>query len=266
MSQKRILNVSSRKKRNGMLSWTSTLTSGAGLNQPVYQGPAYVAAGVDGLFLWNATAQSLDATSVIPNQASRTATTCYMKGLAEHLRISSSSGLPWFHRRICFVSKNTFAPINNPGATVNPRPTYIDTTNGIERLWFNAANNNDTADRERIFDFLFRGVRGQDWTDPIIAPVDPTRVTVKYDRTMTIKSGNQVGTFRSRKFYHAMNKNIVYDDDESGESELQSYFSTQAKPGMGNYFVVDIFTALPGGTLSDVLRIDANSTLYWHER
>lgn len=265
MTRKVILNTSSRKKRNGMLSWTSTLPSGTGLNQPTYQGPAYIAAVTEGLFLWNATAQSLDATSVIPNQASRTATTCYMKGLSEHLRISTSSGLPWFHRRICFLSKNTFEPVPNAGATT-PRLTYTDTTAGIERLWFNAANNNDTADRERIYGFLFRGVRGQDWTDPIIAPVDPTRVTVRYDKTATYKSGNQVGTFRARKLYHSMNKNLVYDDDESGESELQSYYSTQAKPGMGNYFVVDIFAALPGGTTADVLRIDANSTLYWHER
>lgn len=264
-SRRSILDVTSRKKRNGMLSISTTPVNGGGNITPV-AGAAYIAAGGGpNTFLWNATAQSLDATSVVPNQASRTATTCYMKGLSEHLRVSTSSGLPWFHRRICFTSKLKYEPATNPGATV-PRQTYFDGLSGIERLWFNISRNNDSADELTLYGFLFRGVINQDWTDPIIAPVDPTRVTKMFDRTYVYKSGNQVGTHKEHKLYHSMEKSLVYDDDEAGEQELQSYYSTTAKPGMGNYFVVDIFSALAGGTSSDILKIDSNATLYWHEK
>lgn len=248
-----------------MLSFSTTPVNGGANVSPVLNGAYVVAGGGPNAFLWNATAQSLDGTSVVPNQASRTATNCYMKGLSEHLRVSTSSGLPWFHRRICFTSKKTYEPATNPGATV-PRVTFLDTTSGIERLWFNISRNNDSADELTLYAFLFRGVINQDWTDPIIAPVDPTRVTKMFDRTWVYKSGNQVGTHREHKLYHSMEKTLMYDDDEAGEQELQSYYSTTAKPGMGNYFVVDIFSALAGGTSSDIIKIDSNATLYWHER
>lgn len=264
MTRKAILNTTSRKKRNGMLSFTSTATSGGGLNLAPYLGAAYVNASTNGMFLWNATAQSLDAQSVIPNQASRTATTCYMRGLSEHLRVSTNSGIPWFHRRICFTTKSPFQNTDTSGTLV--RPTYLESSAGVQRLWFNATNNANSSDVNEIYGRVFRGQNGLDWNDALIAPTDPTRISVKFDRTWVYKSGNQVGTHKERKVYHAMNKNIVYDDDESGDAELQSYNSTQAKPGMGNYFVMDIIQALQGGTSSDILRIDSNATLYWHER
>lgn len=265
MSKRSILNTTSRKKRNGMLSLTTTPASGGG-NIPITGGPAIVQASAGTqVFLWNSTAQSLDASSVIPNQASRTATSCYMRGLSEHLRISTSTGLPWFHRRVCFTTKLTLNSAINAGATI-PRVTFFDSANGIERLWFNMSRNNDTADQETLYGYLFRGQNGADWTDPIVAPTDPTRVTVRFDKTWTYRSGNTVGTVKETKLWHGMNKTLVYDDDESGEAESQSYYSTSAKPGMGNYFVVDIFSPLPGGSTSDLLRVDANSTLYWHER
>lgn len=247
-----------------MLSFTTTPTSGGGVNQAPYLGAAFINASTNGTFLWNATAQSLDAQSVIPNQASRTATTCFMRGLSEHLRVSTNSGIPWFHRRICFTSKQTFTYSDASGTL--PRSTYIETSAGVQRLWFNATNNNNTGDVNAMYGLIFRGQNGSDWTDPLIAPTDPTRITVKFDKTWVYKSGNQVGTHKERKVYHPMNKNLVYDDDESGDAELQSYVSTSAKPGMGNFFVMDIIQALQGGTSSDILRIDSNATLYWHER
>lgn len=250
-----------------MLSYTSTPSNGFAANVPPYQGPAYVAASVNQptLFLWNAVAQDMDSNSVVPNQASRTATTCYMRGLSEHLRISTSTGLPWFHRRLCFTTKFPFNPAPNAGAST-PRTTYVDTSNGIERLWFNVSNNNDSVDIAGVYSIIFRGAVGSDWNDPILAPTDPTRITVCFDKTWTYKSGNTVGTVREHKLWHKMNKNLVYDDDEIGSGELPSYVSTPAKPGMGNYFVVDIVSPLPGGGASDVIRIDSNSTLYWHEK
>lgn len=268
-SRKSVLNITSRKKRNGMLSWANTSTTNGG-SVTVGPGPAVIRGDIPGLFLWNATAQDLLSTlggpDSISQQAARTATTCYMRGLSEHLRISTNTGVPWFHRRICFTSKGSFTAAVNPGAT-QPRQTFVDVApGGVERLWFNAQINNDNNDVASIFQVVFRGFVGRDWTDPIVAPTDPVRITVKYDKTWTYKSGNQVGTVKETKIWHPMNKNIVYDDDENGDTEESSYISTTSKAGMGNYFVLDIFSALTGAAATDLCRVDANSTLYWHER
>nr|QVW56463.1 MAG: capsid protein [Gemycircularvirus]UBQ66269.1 Cap protein [finch CRESS-DNA virus] len=266
-SRKTILNISSRKKRNGMLSWSNTSSTGA--FQTVAVGPAIINGTTGASFLWNATAQDLFNTNgrenTIAEVAARTSTTCYMRGLAETLRISTSTGLPWFHRRICFTAKSPFLPVPNPGATV-VRPTFSETSNGIERLWFNASINNDTQDVNNTNSVVFKGAFNVDWNDPIVAPLDTSRITVKYDKTFTYRSGNQVGTVKTKKFWHGMNSNLRYDDDEQGDYESSSYYSVQSKEGMGNYFVYDVFSPLTGATSTDILRIDTNSTLYWHEK
>lgn len=63
-----------------------------------------------------------------------------------------------------------------------------------------------------------------------------------------------------------MRHNLVYDDDEAGSGESTSVYSVDNKQGMGDYFVVDIIQAGIGGTSSDLLSINATSTLYWHEK
>lgn len=81
MSKRRILNTTSRKKRNGMLSWSNTASTGA--SQTVGVGPAYVNGAGSGFFLWAASAQDLYSgsnagLSTVVQEAARTATTCYM--------------------------------------------------------------------------------------------------------------------------------------------------------------------------------------------
>jgi hypothetical protein len=266
MSKRRILNTSSRKKRNGMLSWSNTTTSGS-VRSPAI-GPAYVNGAVGGFFAWQATAQQLDAQSTIANQATRTATTCYMKGLAEHLRIQTSSGLPWFHRRICFTLKG-INPFNSALSTDTPNfpiSYYVDTSNGIERLWQNEKINNMPNTLNAQWGLLFKGVVDKDWNDYIIAPIDTTRVSVKFDKTWTMQSGNSSGIVRERKLWHPMNHNLVYDDDENGDVESSSYNSTTSRAGMGDYYVIDMFQPGAGGSSTDLLQITTNSTLYWHEK
>lgn len=266
MSKRRILNTSSRKKRNGMLTWSNTTNTGT--NQTVQVGNGYVNNG-GAFFIWCPTAQTLDLNSTVQNVSSRSSSTCYMKGLSEHIRIQTSSGIPWFHRRICFTTRgispfNTAAQQDN--AMFQPYTPYSDTTNGIERLFFNTQNNVMPVTQAGMWTVLFKGTNGRDWNDLLMAPVDNSRVTVKFDKTWTMQSGNTNGIVRERKLYHPMNKNLVYDDDESGDVEVGAYFSTEAKAGMGDYYVVDIIQAGSGATSSDFLQISANSTLYWHEK
>lgn len=234
-----------------------------------------VTGNLGGWVLWNATAMDLlnsdNSSDTIIQQAARTATTCYMRGLSENIRIQTSSPLPWFWRRIVFTLKpGKVAPWNfysaSPAAGVTG--PYFDGSQGIQRLLFNSNNQlvSQTADVVAQQDVLFKGVAGVDWSDPILAPVDTSRVTLKYDKTVILRSGNQAGMVTERKMWHRMNKNIVYGDDESGNSESTQYVSTQSKAGMGDMFVLDQFSGGAGAVASDLLLFQTNSTLYWHEK
>lgn len=202
------------------------------------------------------------------NVAERTATTCYMRGFSERLRIQTNSHIPWFHRRICFALRGlgAFNTINSQDTPVQGFGSSIDTSNGMERLWFNQAVNAMSNTTTAQLSVLFKGAQGSDWNDVIVAPVDTARVDMKYDKTWLIKSPNEAGAIADRKLWHPMNKNLVFDDDETGESMTSSYLSVDSKQGMGDYYILDLFQPGLGASTSDLINISANSTLYWHER
>lgn len=268
-TRKSILNLTSRKKRNGMLSISNTTSTG--LTGTIGPGAGFVNARDGGRFLWCPTAMELrDPSGSAPTiglEALRTATTCFMRGLSEHVRIQTSSGLPWFWRRICFTSKGpTFIQASTSDTPIQSPTPYRETSNGMQRLWLNQninTMNNTINNREGV---IFKGASGVDWDELIEAPLDPRRITIKYDKTITIRSGNANGAVLDRKLWHGMNKSLVYDDDESGISETTGFVSTDSKAGMGDYYILDIFDAGAGGTATDLLRVTSNSTLYWHER
>lgn len=272
MTKKRILNVSSRKKRNVMLTISNTTDGPSPTNFAVAPLTVSAANGTQ-TSLWLATAANLIAPNgtsrSVTQEASRTATTCYMRGLSEHIRVYTTSGLPWFWRRICFTSKGTDpfqGPDEDDTPTLQSLPWFDDNARGMERLFLNQNINNmpETIGQQQAV--IFKGALGVDWSDPIIAHADTSRISVKFDKTWTIKSGNAVGTHTEKKLWHPMNHNLVYDDDQSGEDQISQYISTTSKAGMGDYYIYDIFSPLPGGQDGDRLIIRANSTLYWHEK
>lgn len=270
VSRKSLLNVTSRKKRNGMLSWSNTNSSG--VSQTLQQGSAFVLGSRTGVFLFQVSAMDMSSTSggadTITNQAERTSQTCFMRGYSEHLRIQTNSATPWFHRRICFATRggSPFTQVNSGDTQVQASGNSVDTTNGMERLWLDGYVNNQGLTIAAQWGVLFKGVSGKDWVDPILAPVDTTRVDLKYDKTFCYRSGNQSGMIKETKFWHPMNKNLVYDDDESGEVEASSYFSVDDKRGMGDYYIMDIVNSGLTGSGSDIINLNSNSTLYWHEK
>jgi len=195
--------------------------------------------------------------------STRTASVAFMKGLSEKLRIETSSGLAWFHRRICIEAHYAVLTIN-----ANP-PTYADTTSGPQRLWRSLVadpSSEASAQLTAIKNILFRGTENQDWTDLITAPIDTNNIKVKYDKTWTLKSGNANGVVQQRNLWHGMNKNLYYDEDEDGSSMKNSYWSATNNRGMANYFVIDIIMPGTGGTASDIMKITSTSTMYWHEK
>lgn len=268
MSKKSILNITSRKKRDTMLSYSNTNSAGAQITPAA--GPMYVKGDTGAYALWVATARDLTPGSgglgTVANESSRTATSCYMRGLSDKLRIQTSSGLPWFHRRIVFTSKGIdpfrLASSSDTGASQQ----FLENSNGMVRLLFNNLINNTPNYLNNINGVIFKGAQGVDWSDFVTAPTDPRRITVKFDKTWTMQSGNNLGVVRERKLWHGMNKTLVYDDDESGTSESTSYFSTDSKSGMGDVYVLDFIQPGTGGAATDLMRFESTATLYWHEK
>lgn len=274
MSKKRILNVTSRKKKNTMMQYSNTSTTN-GSSVTIGPGPMLVNGSSQYWGVFTPTAMDLtsgaDVQNSIVDSSLRTSQTCFIRGFAENMRIETSSGLPWYWRRIVFNAKSspwtTFSPNDTPTQTNTAQPGSIESsTNGWERLYFNQYVNNASDTISRMQRDLFRGEQNRDWSDILTAPIDTARVDLKSDRLRVIKSGNQVGTNRSFKTFYPCNKNLVYNDDESGVVESTSALSVQDKRGMGNLHIVDIFLPGTGGVTGDQLKLTGTSTLYWHEK
>lgn len=251
-----------------MLSISNTTATGA------YRAPAggslQVAGNSNAACLWLATGRNLQrdgGLNTITDLAARTSQTCYMRGLSEKLRIQTNSSVPWLHRRICFTIKgDAFVNTYTGDSTLLTTP-YNDLSGvGMRRLWQNLSVVTAPGLYAALIGTIFRGASDKDWTDVFTAPIDSSRITLKYDKTRTYSSGNQAGFVKRINMWHPMNKNLVYDDDENGETNTSSYRSVDGKAGMGDYYVLDFFA--PGGTrdAADILQVSTDSTLYWHEK
>ncbi|ALC76162.1 capsid protein [Poaceae associated gemycircularvirus 1] len=277
MTKRRILNATSRKKRDTMLAASNTNSAGSplpntGTRAIVYGGtsPPTGSSYNGGFFLWCATARDLTINSgpagAVAQEATRTATTCYMRGLSEKLRVQTNSPAPWFWRRICFTIQAAFGVAAPGDSPTNTYSDYLENSNGFTRLWLNQNINSQGNTTAGITNIVFKGAVGRDWRDLISAPVDTRRVNLKYDKTRVFRSGNQSGIVRELKLWHPMNRNLVYDDDEVADVENTSVYSVVDKRGMGNYYVLDIIQPGEASSASDLLLIDSTSSLYWHEK
>ena len=252
-----------------MLSFSNTNSQGT--SQTVAAGSLFTNASGYGFSIFSPTARSLitaGASNTTVEEADRTSTTCFMRGYKEKIRIQTSSSLPWLWRRIVFTTKgDLFHKLSKdeyaPTQTYNG---YSDTSIGMARLWFDLSKNASPLTISGIQSVLFKGTQNQDWNDLMVAPVDGSRVTILSDKVSKITTGNSNGHFSERNLYYSFNKNIVYDDDESGGGVTTQYWSTNAKPGMGDVYIIDITVPGMGGSASDVMNINAHSTLYWHEK
>ena len=261
MTKKRILNTTSRKKRDTMLAYSNITTSNPNGSTTFTNDGAVLNGNQTYTMLWCATSRDLSnsggGANIVINRSERTANTCYMRGLSEICRIQTVDGLPWTWRRICFTVKGTAIK----GASTTVRALTAETApGGVRRVL--APWQTDVT----VPNLVFRGAASVDWNDALTAPLDTTRITVRYDRTVTIASGNEEGSNRVYKRWHPMNKNLVYDDDENGDGETSSGYSTTGKAGMGDYYVYDIFVPRYGGAASSQLMFTPESSLYWHEK
>lgn len=271
MSKRRILNTTSTKKRDTMLCYTnSTAASQTGSTTYSSSVAAVVTGGQDvtgaATFLWCATARDNTTSSsnnrgTIYDSSTRTSTTPYMIGLKEAIEIQVSTGMPWQWRRICFTFKGPLGLTYNTGTAI-----ATETSNGWVRVVNQISGDPGGGQQYILFEKLFKGQNTTDWNDVMTAKVDNTRVTLKYDKTCNLSSGNEDGFIRKYNRWHPMYKTLVYDDDELGGTKNSRTLSTEGRAGMGDYYVVDLFRARTGSTTSDLLSLRPQSTLYWHEK
>lgn len=217
-------------------------------------------------FLFCATAQDLIANNGLQLPHStiqrRNTNRCFMVGFKESLTTVAIGGGSWRWRRICFTKKGLdymFLPGVN--ADYGGRLQFEGDADGQQRMWAQPTN----AVLDVVYAELFEGTANRDWNDVFTAKVTSTRVTVKYDKVRTISNGNDYDFTKSYRMWHKMRKNLVYNDDEQGDSISTSKYSVRGKEGMGDYYILDLFIPATNSS-SQYLRLRGSSTLYWHER
>lgn len=261
MSKKSILNITSRKKRDTMLPW-SNVTSASQSGSTVYNPyAAQLNGGGNTMFIWSPTARDLNKNvgfGTVGDVASRTATNCFIRGLKESIEIQVSDGTPWQWRRIVFTAKGIQDLIPN---TSSFQP-YHETSFGMMRT----LNQPPATTKANIETLIFKGNNATDWNDVIVAPTDNSRVSILYDKVVSIASGNERGVIRRYNRWHGFNKSLVYDDDENGDSMATNNWSVTGKQGMGDVYIVDYFRSRVGATADNSLYFGPNATLYWHEK
>lgn len=290
MSRKQILDITSTKKRDVMQPAAAINISGAPIT-PVQQLPVYFAPNTSttdansppNVVLWCPTARTMstgNATSAdvyTGVEATRTSTTCFIRGLKERIHIQTNDPTCWLWRRIVFRmrTQEQASPGTNPTSGI---PSYYATdvannfypfyqsTNGFQRAVSLVPGNRSSGTQYDLFEVLFRGQNASDWSDPMDAPVDTRRVDLCSDKTMRIASGNAVGVEKIVRRWYPMNKNLVYNDDQTGGFETQSVYSVGDKRGMGDLWVCDLIRSSYGSPATARLAAHFESTLYWHEK
>lgn len=257
-----------------MLCYTNS-TSGTQSGGSSYQQAAAVVNGgladsTVSAFLWGATQRdnTLNAsgsTGTRFTQATRTSSAPFMVGLSEKIEIQCNTGMPWQWRRICFTMKGPPIVPNSStsGAYFN---NALETSYGYTRVMNQIPGNPGSNPMYALMVVVFKGQVNSDWNDPMTASTDNSRVSIKYDKTTTLASGNEDGFIRSYRRWHPMKRTLVYDDDEAGGGESASGFSTIGRAGMGDYYVLDMFRARQGSATTDQLTVRPEATLYWHEK
>lgn len=256
MTTRRILNASSTKKRDTMIGYSNVVSPRNDANTTYAASPAFLQAytGTDRniyIFPWVATARTATASKEAPDRNNQT---CYMRGLKERIEIQTNSGVPWQWRRICFTRK---------GAQLTSTTTFKPfefTSNGYVRVV------NQLPNTSTFLNDIFDGGQLREWNDFFNAKLNRDLVSIKYDKTISIQSGNASGVLRRFTRWHPMNANLTYLDEELGDTEFTSAYSTNGLRGMGDYYVVDIFLSGGGAGESDRLSFNPQATLYWHEK
>ncbi|AMH87674.1 capsid protein [Pteropus associated gemycircularvirus 9] len=251
MTRKRVVNIASTKKMDTM-STVSIRPDGSAFREPfVMNGDTTY------IIPWVATWRNFQTSSTntvkgLKADPTRSATSCYMRRLKEQIQLATNDGQCWQWRRICFTMKG-----DDIYAAAGPSfRVAFQNSGGYQRLFsdWNNTKGGTTPPINFLVDPIFKGTAGTDWDDPFVAPLDPYRIGVKYDKTRYIRSGNNFGMLKMVKLWHPMNKTLIYNDDENGGVTDAAATSVRTH-GMGDYYVIDMFRAATGAVAGSQLNI-----------
>lgn len=255
MTSRRVRDIASRKKYDTIFGATS--------NEPSATGQATLVAGTN-YYLWCPTWRQRRPSST--DEHVRANQEVYMRGIKDRVMVSATFSL--VHRRVCFWSHRR---IEDARPFVMENPDVIDAPPYQRRNLVALYPNLD----EELFEYLFKGTVGFDYSENSRwdTPLDNKRLKVVYDHQYTItpnyapNEGAQFGKTLTRKFWHPINRKIMYDDDEEGADVSGSGWSANTPESLGNYYVLDIFSTgqwIEGST-DTVGTFMPESTTYWHE-
>lgn len=240
MTQRRVLDVTSTKKRDEMPILDPANPTNAFLT--IAGGPITQTL----IYAFCPTARDMtdsDAPSV------RTKKEVYWKGFSETLSFTIATGVSWKWRRIVVETK--FWRLND---------SYAETSSGDMRRIFRPFN------EEATWGLIFKGATSADWNSTMMAHVDTQRCKLISDTTRVMRSGNASPHEHYYKLYYPFERRMIYDDDENGGTvSPNTYFSAPTPFGMGDVYIFDFFQCIAGAT-GDALNIRSQSTAYWHEK
>jgi len=242
-SRKRILNIASTKKRDNMVFYDPVTPANTKLE---INGRAQ---GNISVFMFCATAREVNSNgSMIPSE--RSASTVFWKGISERVALTVASGVSWKWRRLVFSAKG----LRIDSASVETSPA------GWVRPW-NAYADTMTLAR------LFQGNSGVDFTNYMLAKPNRDLLTVMYDKTRVLRSGNASPHEHEIKMWHPLNKTMNYDDDENGVTVPGSAnrYAAVSNHGLGDVYIMDFFDCVDG-VEADKITIRSATTAYWHEK
>lgn len=265
VTTRRIRTIAARKAKDTMTSLPFTQDTPPAPMDP--GAPVRITGNSFWGFVWNASGRQrgVSATgSEFLNRETRLKQRCFFKGVAEDMNFLTNSDASWTHRRIVFLDRGeTVRDAMPPNTAV----VAIGSVGYVRPLWavLNVAGATEpgaTAWAD-ISDVLFDGQRNVDWSTYLTAKTDPQRVKTLYDRTTTIRSGNDRGLWKVKRFWHPVNRTIIYDDDEEAGNIVSRPWSS-GMGSCGDVIVVDMF-GCPDGTTDDELSIGTQARVYWHE-
>ena len=259
-SRKRILDITSVKKRDTMAieAKDDDPTLPTDLGEPLT-----LAGETPFLTLFCPTARSSTRTET---EYSRNRTTTFGVGYSERVELHTNNGGQWIWRRIAFSMKGPALHSLFPQNTLFSYGAGPPDTGYTRPMWnLLGSSGLSTAPREATEDLLFAGEAGKDWFNRLHAKTDNTRVSVHMDVTRHIRGGNDEARRHTYKDWIPIRKNVVYDEEESGDVKTFGSFSVNSKVGFGDLYIYDYWLC---NTPDDEYRMDVEcqGVYYWRER
>lgn len=274
-SRRRVLNISSIKKRDAMKSAFKFVgITGQTVQPQLTLAPPGLGAA---MFVFSPTMRSKrDDPSSMPAQSTREITDCYARGFAETIRFATDSSSPWMWRRliVSFYGVSTWTYPTGPGSAGISLPANDAniTGQGHYRIWQQLLPDiagpelpQQQAVRNAFIEKVFQGTLNIDYDSVFTAKPDTESVRVHYDATSQISSSSDAGKLKIVRRWHPISKRIIYDDRESGKTDPPRMYAKENRSSNGDVYIIDMFISLSPNEGNN-LSFGSDAIYYWHER